>query len=100
MPKARHGSLGGGGTGVQGGRGGMLIFDTTIAFEPDETAVIWARTLQATRFRLCVTRRYAEQTWRIRYSEAEVTTMIWLHIDELRKAAARSLTDGNSELVL
>ena len=58
------------------GRGGMLIFDTTIAFEPDETAVVWARTLRGTRFRVCVTRRYAEQTWRIRYSEAEVTTMV------------------------
>ncbi len=78
----------------------MLIFDTTIAFEPDETAVIWARTLRGTRFRVCVTRRYAEQTWRIRYSEAEVTTMVWLHIDELRTAATRSFADGKDELVL
>jgi hypothetical protein len=78
----------------------MLIFDTTIAFEPDETAVIWARTLRGTRFRVCVTRRYAEQTWRIRYSEAEVTTMVWLHIDELRTAATRSLANGDNELIL
>ena len=78
----------------------MLIFDTTIAFEADDTAVIWARTLRATRFRLCVTRRYAEQTWRIRYSEAEVTTMIWLHIDELRTAATHCLANGKSELIL
>lgn len=85
---------------MQGGRAGMLIFDTTIAFEPDETAVIWARTLRGTRFRVCVTRRYAEQTWRIRYSEAEVTTMIWLHIDELRNAATRSFANGNNELIL
>jgi len=78
----------------------MLIFEATIAFEADETAVIWGRTLRGTRFRVCVTRRYAEQTWRIRYSEAEITTMIWLHIDELRTAATRALADGKSELIL
>ena len=54
----------------------MLIFDNNIAFDPDETAVICGRTHQSQRFRLCVTRRYAEHTWRIRYSQAEVTTMI------------------------
>jgi hypothetical protein len=78
----------------------MLIFDAVITFEPDGSAVIWATILPGTRFRLCVTRRYAEKTWRIRYSEAEVTTKIWLHIDELREAVARSQADGNSELVL
>ncbi|KAB2940498.1 MAG: hypothetical protein K8F92_14555 [Hyphomicrobium sp.] len=78
----------------------MLIFDTDIAFEPDETAVIWGRTPQAQRFRLCVTRRYAEQVWRIRYSQAEVRMKIWLHIEELRQAAREALASGRTELVL
>ena len=77
----------------------MLIFDTTIAFEPTRRRSS-GRARCGTRFRVCVTRRYAEQTWRIRYSEAEVTTMIWLHIDELRRAATRSLADGKTELIL
>lgn len=78
----------------------MLIFDADIAFEPDDTAVIWARTPQVERFRLCVTRRYAEQAWRIRYSQAEVITKIWLHIEELRQAAREALASGKTELVL
>jgi hypothetical protein len=78
----------------------MLIFDRTIAFEADDSAVIWATAPYSARFKVRVTRCYAEQTWRIRYSEAEVTTQIWLHIDELREAAARAHANGDSELVL
>ena len=85
---------------LDGNRGAMLIFDTTVAFEPDETAILWGHTLQATRFRLCVTRRYAERAWRIRYSETEVTTKIWLHIEMLRQAAEQSIAEGKTELIL
>lgn len=60
---------------------------------------MWGHTLQSQRFRLCVTQRYAEQTWRIRYSQAEVTTKIWVHIDALREAAQLSLAEGKSELI-
>jgi hypothetical protein len=78
----------------------MLVFDQGIVFEPDDTAVIWATQRGGIRFKLCVTRRYAEQKWRIRYSEAAVTTQIWFHIDDLREAAARKLANGENELVL
>lgn len=52
----------------------VLIFDSNITFAPDETAVMWGHAPPSQRFRLCVTRRYAEQTWRIRYCSG-----IWMH---------------------
>ncbi len=84
------------------GRGGagMLLFEGTVTFEPDQSAVIWATTPRGERFKVRVTRAYAEKVWRIRYSEAEVTTQIWLRIDDVRRAAARAHADGSSELVL
>lgn len=78
----------------------MLLFDRTVTFEPDDSAVVWATALGGERFKVRVTRAYAERVWRIRYSEAEVTTQIWLHIDDVREAAARAQTNGSSELVL
>jgi hypothetical protein len=51
------------------------------------------------RIKVCVTQDYAERTWRIRYSEAEVTIQVWMHIDDLRKLAASTCADGKRELV-
>ena len=78
----------------------MLVFEGTITFEPDGSAVIWASAPGGKRFKVRITRRYAEQTWRIRYSEDEVRTKIWLHIDDLRERVAREWVNGKAELVL
>lgn len=78
----------------------MMLFEGPITFAPDRSAVIWAVAPCGKRFKVRVTRSYAEQTWRIRFSEAEVSTQIWLHIDELREAAARAHAGGTAELVL
>jgi hypothetical protein len=85
---------------LSAGQGVMLIFEGTITFEPDGSAVIWASAPGGKRVKVSVTRSYAEKTWRIRYSEEEITTQIWLHIDELREAAARECANGKTELVL
>lgn len=77
-----------------------MIFDQGIVFEIDETAAIWGTARDGTRFKLCITRQYAEQVWRIRYSEAEVTVKVWLHIDELRNVARQKLADGLKEFIL
>jgi hypothetical protein len=78
----------------------MLLFEGAVTFEPDCSAVIWATTPRGERIKVCITPAYAERTWRIRFSEAEVTIQVWLHIDDLRKLAARACADGKSELVL
>jgi hypothetical protein len=78
----------------------MLIFDATVTFETDDSAVIWANAPGGKRFKVRITRRYAEKTWRIRYSEDEVRTKIWFHIDDLREAVAREWVNGKTELVL
>ncbi len=79
---------------------GMLVFEGVVTFEPDESAVVWATTPRGERFKVIVTRAYAEQVWRINYSEAEVTTQIWLRIEDVRRAASRARANGNRELVL
>lgn len=82
----------------------MVIFDTEIAFENDGTAVIGASGIDGSgidaRFALRITREYAEQTWRIRYSEVGVTTKFWVHMDEFRELVSRELARGRTELVL
>ena len=78
----------------------MLLFEGAVMFEPDGSAVLWATAPRGERIKVCVTQAYAERTWRIRYSEAEVTIQVWLHIDDLRKLAARACADGKRELVL
>lgn len=82
----------------------MVVFDTETTFDSDGAAVIWARVIDGsgcdTRFRLCITRGYAERAWRIRYSRAEVTTQIWVRIDDLRERVAREIANGKAELVL
>lgn len=86
------------------GPSAVILFDTDIAFESDGTAVVWASLIEGggseTRFALCITRAYAERTWRIRYSEAGVTTKIWVHIEQLRELVARELADGKTGSVL
>lgn len=82
----------------------MVVFDREVIFEPDGTAAIVAWGIEGPgphrRFVLRITPQYAEQTWRIRYSQVGVATKIWLHIDAFRELVAGELANGRTELIL
>lgn len=82
----------------------MVVFDREVTFDADGTATVAAWLIESVglrrRFALRVTRQYAEEAWRIRYSEVGVATKIWLHIDEFRELVARENANGRTELVL
>lgn len=82
----------------------MVVFDREVTFDADGTATIAAWLIESVglhrRFVLRVTRQYAEEAWRIRYSEVGVATKIWVHIDEFRDLVRHELRNGKTELVL
>jgi hypothetical protein len=78
----------------------MVIFENDITFDSDDTAVIWAKRIDGARVKVCVTKEYAQRTWRIPFSQEEVITKIWLNIDEFRERASRALAAGKAALHL
>jgi hypothetical protein len=82
----------------------MVIFDSETVFEADGTAVLRAKIVdgsgQGRPFEFRITRPYAEETWRVRFSEKAIRTQIWMRINEFRDAVASASASGRSLLVL
>ena len=83
--------------------GQMVIFDSEAIAESDDVIAIWATAnvgmLSDIRFKLSITRQFAEQR-KLLFKAEQIASFIWVALEDFQNLVAQELERGRTELVL